>query len=102
MKHHVGILRWHSPKSKSDLKKWGKVLDRGGGFKMAMATKACSNHFTAGYCSDICRVPTLYLRGYESSTSTLRRYPRKRKLELSSVFAPPKKRSRNVNRDGWN
>ena len=67
---------------------------------MTMATKVCSYRFTVGYCSDICRVPTLYLRGYGSSTSTLRLSPGKRKLKLSHVFAPPKKRTRNINRDG--
>ena len=64
---------------------------------MTMATKFCSNHFTAGDCSDICRVPTLYLRG---SASTLSLSPRKRKLGLSHISAPPKKRSRNINHDG--
>ena len=82
------------------MKKLEKGLHRGGNFKMTMATKVCSNHFTAGYCSDICRVPTLYLRGYESSTPTLRPSPWKRKLELSHVSALLKKRSRNVICDG--
>ena len=82
------------------MKKWKKALHRGGDFKMMMATKVCSNHFTAENCSDICRVPTLYLRGYESYTSTLRLSPRKRKLEHSHISAPPKKRSRSIIRDG--
>ena len=30
-----------------------------------MSIKVCSNHFTSGYCSDVCRVPTLYLNGYD-------------------------------------
>ena len=67
---------------------------------MTMATKVFFYHFTAGYWSDICRVPTLYLKGYESSRSTLRLSPRKRKLGLSHVSAPPKKRSMNINCDG--
>ena len=82
------------------MKKWEKALHRVGDFKMTIATKVYPNHFTAGYCSDICRVPTLYLRGYESSTQTLRPSPRKRKLELLYVSAPSKKRSRNIIRDG--
>ena len=100
IKDHVGLLRWHLPKSETNVKKWEKALCRGGDFKMKMATKFCSNHFTAGYCPYICRVPTFYLRGYESSTSTLRFSPRKRKLKLSHASTPPKKRTRNVNRDG--
>ena len=39
------------------------------------------------------------LRGYESSTLTFRLSPRKRKLNLSHVSAPPKKRTKNINRD---
>ena len=50
------------------MKKWEKALRRVGDFKMTMATKICSNRFTVGYCSDICRVSTLYLRDYESYT----------------------------------
>ena len=79
---------------------WEKALRRGGDFKMTMATKVCSNHFTAGYCSDIFRVPTLYLKGNECSTSTLRLSPGKRKLKLSNVSTLPQKTTRNINRDG--
>ena len=78
--------------SQRHTKKWEKALHGCGDFKMTMATKLCSNHFTAGDCSDICRVPTLYLRG---SASTLSLSPWKRKLGLSNVSARPKKRSRN-------
>ena len=74
IKDHAGILRWYSPKSGTDMKKWEKALPRGGDFKMTMTTKICSNHFTAGYCSDICWVPTLYLRGYESSHINLKAF----------------------------
>ena len=31
---------------------------------MSMSTKNCSNHFDAGYRSDHCTTPTLYLKGY--------------------------------------
>ena len=65
-----------------------------------MATKAFSNPLYRRIFSDICRVPALYLRSYKSSTSILRLSPRKRKLEFSHVSAPPKKRSRNIIRDG--
>ena len=82
------------------MKKWKKALHRGGYFIMTMATKVCFNHFTAGYSSDISRVPISYLTSYESSTSTSRLSPWKRELELSNVFELPKKRSRNINHDG--
>ncbi|XP_066912369.1 uncharacterized protein [Clytia hemisphaerica] len=59
--NHVGILRWHSPKTTRDLHAWEKQLNRA----ISMSTKVCSNHFTSGYCSDVCRIPTLYLNGYE-------------------------------------
>ena len=58
--NHVGILRWHSPKTTSDLHAWERHLNRA----ITMSTKVCSNHFTSGYCSDVCRTPTLYLNGY--------------------------------------
>ena len=34
-------------------------------FKVNLSTKVCSNHFTAGYMSDVCSIPTLYLKGYD-------------------------------------
>lgn len=58
--NHVGILRWHSPKTTADLHAWEKQLHR----TITMGTKVCSNHFTSGYCSDVCRTPSLYLNGY--------------------------------------
>ena len=67
---------------------------------MTIATKVCSNHFTAGYCSDICIVPIIYLRGYVSSTPTLRVSPGKRKMKLSYISAPPKKKTRYIKRNG--
>ncbi|XP_057304551.1 uncharacterized protein LOC130641670 [Hydractinia symbiolongicarpus] len=90
---HVGILRWHSPKTEKDAKSLEKALNRGGKFKISMSTKVCSNHFAAGYCSDICRIPTLYMKGYQSN-------PTKRSLptERSSLLPPPK--ARQVFRDG--
>ena len=75
---------------------WGKQLNRGGNFKMSMATKVCSNHFTAGYCSDVCRIPTLYLKGYGESSPKKRPAPTNR-----SSAVPPIKRSRQVLRSGF-
>ena len=53
VKEHVGILRWHSTKSEKGRRIWDKQLCRGGNFKVTMQTKVCSNHFAAGYCSDL-------------------------------------------------
>ena len=49
------------------MKKWENLLNRGGKFKMAMSSKVCSNHFAAGNCSDLCRIPMLFLKGYENT-----------------------------------
>ena len=61
---HIGKLRWYGLKGQQDILKWQKVLNRGGDFKVSMPTKICSNHFAAGYRSDWCTIPTLYLKGY--------------------------------------
>ena len=53
------------------------MLNRGGNFKITMSTKVCSNHCVAGYCSDMCRVPTLYMKGYQVEAKG-RISPRKR------------------------
>ena len=55
------------------MKKWEKLLNTGGKFKMTMSTKVCFNHFAAGYCSDF-----IYL-----------------------AFSPPNKRSRNFTRNSF-
>ena len=76
------------------MKKWEKVLNRGGNFKMSMSTKVCSNHFAAGYCSSECRIPTLFLKGYNVPCSSKRSSPRKRLSETQSFLKS--KRSRQV------
>ena len=57
---------WHTSVAQSLVKKrhenMGKMLNRGGNFKMSMSTKVCFNYFAAGYCSDVCSVPTLFLK----------------------------------------
>ena len=45
---------------KRDMQTLEKMLNRGGNFKMSINTKVCSNHFAAGYCSDVCTIPTLF------------------------------------------
>ena len=67
------------------MKKWKKVLNSGGNFKMCMSTKVCSNHFAAGYCSSECRIPTLFLKGYDVPCSK-RSSPRKRLFETQSDY----------------
>ena len=78
------------------MRKWEKVLNCGGNFKMSMSTKVCSNHFAAGYCSIECRIPTLFLKGYDVPCSSKRRSPRKRLSETESFLKS--KRSRQVYR----
>ena len=68
------------------MKKWEKVLNRGGNFKMSMSTKVCSNHFAAGYCSSECRIPALFLKGYDVPCSSKRPSPRKRLSETQSFL----------------
>ena len=62
-------------------KKWDKALNRGGNFKVTLSTKVCSNHFAAGYCSDSCSVPTLFLKGYDVERPNSCHSPRKRCLD---------------------
>ena len=95
---HVGILRWHSPKTENEMRLWEKQLQRGGNFKMTMSTKVCSNHFSAGYCSNTCRVPTLYLKGYDNLEG--RPLPAKYNVSSSPVPTKPKRR-RLVVRSGF-
>ena len=97
---HVGKFRWYGPKDQKDILKWQKLLNRGGDFKVSMSTKVCSNHFAAGYRSDHCTTPTLYLKGYTHLQEIKKRKsPSKRKL-LAVSSPPPPKRARNIKRDG--
>ena len=67
---------------------------------MPISTKVCSNHFAAGYRSDQCTTPTIYLRGYTYLQEIKKRkLPSKRKL-LAVSSPPPTKRARNIKRDG--
>ena len=79
-------MRWHTPKTEADMRKWEKVLNRGGNFKMSMSTKVCSNHFAEDYCSREYRIPTLFLNGYDVPCSSKRRSPRKRPFETQSFL----------------
>ena len=98
VKQHVGILRWHTPKTEADMRKWEKLLNRGGNFKMRMSTKVCSNHFAASYRSGEYRIPTLFLKGCDVPCSSKRRSPRKRLSETQGFLKS--KRSRQVYRTG--
>lgn len=91
---HVKNLRWHSPSLK-DTRSWEKQINREG-FKVSKWTVVCSNHFVAGYYSDMCNVPTLYMKGYDQQP------PKKRKEPFDRIAAqqPPLKKSRNVFRYG--
>ena len=72
---------------------------------MTMSTKVCSNHFAAGYCSDSCRIPTLFLKGYENTLpnekSAFRCSRKRQNSDGSSAFSPPNKRLRNITRNGF-
>ena len=82
------------------MKKWEKLLNRGGKFKMTMSTKVCSNYFAAGYCYNLCRIPTLFLKGYENTIpndkSAFRCSRKRQNSDVSSAFSPPNKRSRKI------
>lgn len=76
---HVGALRFYSPLTKADLTSWGKTIMRDK-FKVTYSTKVCSNHFKAGYRHSQCRIPTLFMRGYDNK-------------ETKPVRGPPKVRT---------
>ena len=79
-------MRWHTPKTETDVRKWEKDLNHGGNFKISMSTKVCSNHFTASYCSSECRTPTLFLKCYDVPCSSIRRSPRKKLFETEKFL----------------
>ena len=83
---HFCILRWHTPKTEADMRKWEKVLNGGCNFKMSMSTKVCSSHFAAGYCSSEYNIPTLFLKGHDVPSSSKRQSPRKRLSETQKFF----------------
>ncbi len=94
IKPHVGILRFYSPKTQKDIVKWRKLLNRKH-FKVSSNTKVCSNHFQAGYRSEECPNPTLYLKGYcPDKQKKTRRRPSPKKRES---LAPKPKRQRRSN-----
>ena len=84
-KDHIGILRWHSPRSKKDMQTWKKNLNRGGNFKVSMSSKVCSNNFAAGYCSDVCPIPTLFLKTCEDEPII--------KRKVTNIVSPTGKKS---------
>lgn len=95
-KDHVGTLRWHRART-NDRKAWEKQINRKD-FKISNSTVVCSNHFSAGYYSDVCNVPTLFMKGYTDSdtdSSVKRKEPTQREQEPIKV-----KRPRNMFRDG--
>ena len=65
---HVGILRFHSPKNKKEMAAWERNINRMN-FKVKYSTRVCSNHFVAGYKSDLCWKPTLHMKGYPDNNN---------------------------------
>ena len=88
---HVGILRFHSPKSKKDVLSWARAINRDQ-FKVTKSTKVCSNHFVQGYQTPECPTPTLYMRGYDSS-KTKRPAPKVRPTENKEKKSRKRKQS---------
>ena len=74
----------------------GEVTEQRGDFKVSMSTKVCSNHFAAGYRSDQCTTPILYLKGYTNLQEIKKRksYSKRNSLAVSSPQSP--KRARNI------
>ena len=70
-------------------------------FSVSLSTKVCSNHFAAGYCSDHCRIPTLYLRGYNTDENCTDRVKGKRKtlLGMNSLTIHSSKRRKQIQHD---
>ena len=73
---------------KKTCKHWEKMLNRVGNFKMSMSTKVCSNLFPAGYCSDVCPIPTLFLKSYEDEPTMKREVP----IDRTNIVSPPRKK----------
>ncbi len=66
---HVGMLRFYSPQTQTDIVKWGKLISRKH-FKVTKNTKVCSNHFKLRYrCRTSCPYPTLHMKGYKDQES---------------------------------
>ena len=74
----------------------GKMLNRGGNFKMSISTKFCSNHFATGYCPDECPIPTLFLKGYEDEPTMKWKVP----IDRTNIVSPPRKK-RIYHRNGF-
>ena len=64
-----------------------------------MFTTVFSNHFGAGYRSDQCTTPTLYLKDY-THLQEIKKMKSPSKRKLLAVSSPPPKRARNIKRDG--
>ena len=82
---------WHTSLAQSLVKKrhanMGKMLNRGGNFKMSVSTKFCSNHFATGYCPDECSIPILFLKGYADEPTMKWEVP----IDRTNIVSPRKK-----------
>ena len=63
---------------------------------MSMSTKVCSNHFAAGYCSDVCPISTLFLKSYGDELTIKRKVP----IGRTNIVSPPWKK-RIYHRNGF-
>ena len=66
---------------------------------MSKWTVVCSNHFAAGYYSDTCNIPTLYMKGYTGSLNNLNSSKKRKEPSDRTVPSVPNKHSRNILRD---
>ena len=80
---HVGMIRFYSPKNKQDVLSWSRAINRDK-FKVTRSTKVCSNHFAQGYRNLQCRIPTLYMKGYDCEDKLQRPAPKIRITEVSN------------------
>ena len=63
--------------TKKNVRTWDKLIN-GKGYTAILTTKVCSNRFAAGYRSQECPNPALYMAGYEQNMKGTRSPPRAR------------------------
>ena len=80
---YVCTLRFYSPKDKQDVLSWSRAINHDK-LKVKMSTKDCSNHFAQGNRNSQCRIPTLYMKGYDCWGRPQRPVPKIRTTEDSA------------------
>ena len=80
------LVFWNTPNTEAGIKKWKKVLNRWGHFKMNISTKICSNCSAADHCSSECRIPKIFLKDYDVPCSSKSLLPRKKLSGTQEFF----------------